>query len=196
MPYVWIILIYLYVALLIPIFCRFEKHKKSTFIIIALLYVAYEVDYFLGIGVDNYLLDCSFFYIIPYGLTAFMGVNYTGFSDRMKKKIIFSSFLIFVVVLIAYWINTGSIQDIQIAKYPPRLYYLSYGLGVSYLLMFICEHHYSRVYDNKFIRFISAHSLGIYLCHVMVLEFYKLLGLPHNWLLKFGVVFFMSAVMV
>lgn len=189
MGYVWIVLIFLYVALMIPIFCRYEKDKETVFSVVLILYLAYEVLCFLGIGADSKLLNCTLFYIIPYGFIAFMGMNYSEFSDGTKKKTIFGSFLVFFALLSAYRIKTGTIQDVQIAKYPPRAYYLSYGLFVSYVLMFICEHHYSKIYENKFIRFISVHSLGIYLCHVMTLEFYKLLKLPGNWLLELVVIF-------
>lgn len=196
MSYVWIVLIFLYTALLIPIYCRFEEHKKKVFFAVLVLYIVYEVMYFLGIGTDSKLLNSSFFYIIPYGVITFMGMNYSEFSDRTKKRIIFWAFGVFSVLFIVYWIKTGSIQDVQITKYPPRAYYLSYGLGVSYLLMYICEHHHSRIYENNFIRFVSSHSLGIYLCHVMALEFYELLRLPQIWLLKLIVVFVTSVLAV
>lgn len=189
MGYVWIVLIFLYTALLIPLFCRYEEKKKTVFAVLAFFYAIYEVVYFLGFGVDSKLLNCTVFYIIPYGLITFLGMNYNEFSDRTKKGIILTSFAIFFILLAAYYLNTGSIQDVQIAKYPPRAYYLSYGLAISYGLLYICEHCCLRVYENKLIRFISVHSLGIYLCHVMVLEFYKLLGLPQNWVLEWVVVF-------
>ena len=196
MGYVWIVLIFLYTALLIPLFCRYEEKKKTVFIVVASLYAVYEIVYFLGLGVDSKLLNCTVFYIIPYGLITFLGMNYNEFSDRTKKGIILTSFAIFFILLAAYYLNTGSIQDVQIAKYPPRAYYLSYGLAVSYGLLYFCEHCCLRVYENKLIGFVSVHSLGIYLCHVMVLEFYKLLRLPQNWILKWVVVFSTSIVAV
>ena len=189
MSYVWIVLIFLYTALLIPAYCRYEKKKKTVFAVLAILYAIYEVVYFLGLGVDNKLLNCTVFYIIPYGLITFLGVNYNEFSDRTKKVVVGSSVFVFLAFFVFYYFNTGSIQDVQIAKYPPRAYYLSYGLAVSYGLLYFCEHCCLRVYENKLIRFISVHSLGIYLCHVMVLEFYKLLRLPQNWIVEWVVVF-------
>ena len=196
MGYVWIVLIFLYVALLIPVYCRFEKYKKSMLAVVVFSYIAYEIFYSLRIGVDSKLLDCTLFYIIPYGFIAFLGMNYHEFSDRTKKRIIFGFSVIFFVLLVAYWIKTGSIQDVQRAKYPPRAYYISYGLAISYALLYICEHHYLKIYENEFIRFVSANSLGIYLCHVMAIQLYELFGLPQNWLLELAVVFTTSAGMV
>ncbi len=196
MSYVWIVLVFLYVALLVPIFCRYETQKKSMLAVVATLYIIYEVMYFLGIGTESKLLNSSFFYIVPYGLIAFIGINYNEYSDSAKKKIIGVSGFIFLILFVVYWIKMGSIQDVQIAKYPPRVYYLSCGLFISYALMYFCERHYFKIYDSRVIRFLSVNMFELYLCHVMAMEFYKTLGLPQNWLLELVFVFIASIGMV
>ena len=139
---VWIILIYLYSAMLIPLFDKLKLYMKSI-IIVMISYCVYEIAYYYRIGLDvrfvKYFVDVTFYYIIPYGVLAYLGYNYFNLTNRYKLIIILVSFATFACLAIYYWGETGTFQIVQIAKYPPRLYYMSYGIGCSFALLLICE---------------------------------------------------------
>lgn len=81
--YVWIILIYLYSALMIPVFDKLST-VKNDWIVVAAAYLVFEIAYFFGIGTDNKLVDSTFYYIIPYGVLTYLGFHYREFSGRTK----------------------------------------------------------------------------------------------------------------
>ena len=187
--FVWVILIYLYSALLVPVFKKIGTSKVAI-LILAGLYIVYELCYYHGIGVDNKIIDTTFYYIIPYGILTFLGYNYRRMSERTKRWIIVWSGILFAVLAVYFTlINGGVFQIVQIAKYPPRIYYLSFGVFVSFLLMTVLEKYDLRLFKNKIIGFISAHSMWIYLWHILVIFVYEKLHLPENWVLKYIVVF-------
>ena len=193
--YVWIILIYLYVALYIPLFYK-VKNKKYTWAIIFFVYALEEVFYYLSVGVNYKIIETTFYYIIPYGILAYLGFKYCDINLRIKRLIIVCSILCYLAGFIYYYILCGTPQNVQLAKYPPRIYYLSYGIAVSFILIVLCEKYVLAIYKNSVIRYISANSLLIYLWHILILKICEKLSFPNNWILKFVVVFSFSLIIV
>ena len=194
--YVWIILIYLYSAMLTPVFARLKLSLKG-FIIVCATYILYEIAYFYKLGLNGSgftkdFIDTTFYYIIPYGVLTYLGYNYYKMKKRTKLIIALVSFIVFIFLAVYYRSTLGSFQLVQIAKYPPRIYYLSYGIGCSFALLILCEKKKLEIYDNKVIRFISAHSLWIYLWHIFVLDIYGTLKLPEIWFIKLIIVYMLS----
>lgn len=181
--YVWIILIYLYSAFLIPIY-KFIGFKKKSKIIVLSIYFLYELLYYFGIGINNKILDTTLFYIVPYGLLTFIGYNYEKITDKKRIVLFVINLSIFITLAYYYFIKNGSFQLVQIAKYPPRLYYLSYGLFCFSLLMIFCNKYDLKIFRNKFIVFISKHSMWIYLWHILVIDIYDNIHLPNFWFIK------------
>lgn len=189
--YVWIILIYLYVMLLIPMI---DIHYPSakTIIVIAVLYGLYEISYFLGFSINNKLVDSTFYYIIPYGVLSYFGYYYTDFTKRTKYLIIVLSSLAFVIFDLYYYSIYGEFQLVSIAKYPPRLYYLSFGLACSFILLLLSETLNNKHFNNSFVCFVGSHTMWIYLWHILALRLYTVFHLPEKWYIKFFIVYFGS----
>ena len=193
--YVWIILIYLYSALLVPLFSKIRCPIK-TLLIIMPIYVIYEILFHYEIGTDIKIIDTTFYYIIPYGLLTYLGYNFNNFSKKAKYIIIAISGLIFTSLVVYYAVKTGSFQLVQIAKYPPRLYYLSYGIFCSFALLLICQKVKQKYFEHKIIDYISKHTMWIYLWHILVLGVYDAAHLPDFWILRFALVYLGSVLMV
>ena len=186
--YVWIILIYLYSALLIPLFSKI-KLSKMGMVCVTIIYLMYEVAYYFQIGVDNKLIDSTFYYIIPYGLLTYLGYNYYQIKKNNRCIIAIVSLIVFISFGVYYWYIYEAPQIVQIAKYPPRFYYLGYGIAVSFGLLLFCEKYYLKIYDNPLIRYISVHSMWIYLWHILILTAYGALKLPEIWYIKLIIVY-------
>ena len=193
--YVWIILIYLYSALLVPLFSKMKTFKYGVFLI-SFVYILYEIACYFRIGLDNKFIETTFYYIIPYGVLTYLGYNYSRIKRSHKYLIAVGSFLVFIGCGIYYWIQTGALHSTQIAKYPPRCYYLGFGIAISLLLLFIFENKRYKIFDNRIICFISKHSMWVYLWHILILLVYKSLDLPNIWYVKFPVIYCGSALTV
>ena len=189
--YVWIMLIYLYGALMIPFFSRL-KLSIRVYLGLALLYTLYEIAFGLKLGTGSGILRSTFYYIIPYGMLTFLGCRFGSQSHKTHLAIAATGLAVFAAMAIYYRLTTGSFLSVQTAKYPPRLYFLAYGTGCSFTLLSFCERFRLKVYSHPWIRFISAHSLWIYLWHILVLDIYKKLHLPGIWYVKWFVVFLAS----
>jgi len=193
--FVWIILIYLYSAFLIPVYRKIGYKSKSIIVILS-IYIVYELLYFFGIGTANKIIDTTFFYIVPYGLLTFVGYNFEKNSNKTKITLVLINFILFFLLVYYYYFKTGSLQLVQIAKYPPRIYYLSYGLLCSIILIFVCSKYNFKIYNNKIIRYISKHSMWIYLWHILILDIYIYLSLPELWYIKLFFVYIIAIIVV
>ena len=174
--------------------------QKPTHIVCA-TYILYEIAYSYKLGLNGSgfikdFIDTTFYYIIPYGVLTYLGYNYYKMKKRTILVIALVSFIVFISLAVYYRSIFGSFQSVQIAKYPPRIYYLSYGIGCSFALLILCEKKKLEIYDNKVIRFISAHSLWIYLWHIMILDIYDRSRLPEIWFVKLIIVYIFSMLMV
>ncbi len=185
--YVWIILIYLYCSLLVPFFHKIGFSFKSLFLIIG-IYILYEIFYYFRIGFDYKIIETTFYYIIPYGFIAYLGYFYPKMKDKRKDQIIGFSFLFFISCLLFYYFKNNTFPYLYDYKYPPILYYLSYGVLISFILLTYTQYHTISLFKSKIITFISKHSLWIYLWHILVLDIYPYLKLPDLWYLKYIVV--------
>jgi len=198
--YVWIMLIYLYSAMLIPAFAKLKLSSKG-FIIVCATYILYEIAYYYKLGLNGSgfikdFIDTTFYYIIPYGVLTYLGYNYFKMKNRTKLIIALVSFIVFISLAVYYRSTLGLFQLVQIAKYPPRLYYLSYGVGCSFALLILCEKKNLKLYENRVIRFISSHSMWIYLWHILILDIYGRLKLPEIWFIKLIIVYLLSMLIV
>ncbi|SFD00358.1 acyltransferase family protein [Butyrivibrio sp. YAB3001] len=190
--YVWIILIYIYSAMLIPVIDKYKLSIKGIVVAIT-SYIIYEISYHYGFGLNGgvleYFLNTTFYYIVPYGLITYLGYNYSNMNNIAKKGILVTAFIAFIIFATYYRVSTGSFQLVQIAKYPPRLYYLSYGIACSFALLLICERKSRKVYENRMVTFISKNSMGIYLWHILVLTILEKSKLSIAWFIKLIVVY-------
>jgi len=182
--YVWVIRIYLIVAILIPI-CKIIVDRCNNNIIIIstiILYMAYELLYYFGFF-NNPIILYLFAYIVP----CYVLIIIANYIFDNKKTLFITGWInlvIFIIILYIIFKQTGEIESTQIQKYPFRIYYLSYALFVSsiFILTFKNEKIYN-LFNNKIITFISSHSLWIYLWHILFIYVYSLIDI--SWIIKY-----------
>lgn len=102
-------------------------------------------------------------YTISYAMISLYGMY--GFFLEKKKKWIVVLISLAIYLILGY---TNSFSSLYDAKYPPTLYYISYGIFWSSLLSIL----FDRVHlENKFgdkISWISKYSMTIYMWHIVV----------------------------
>lgn len=192
--YVWVILIYLYSAFLIPMFCRMTPSVKSAASLCA-IYFAYEMMWHFRVGTDSRLFETTFYYVIPYGVVTALGCGYGRMKEKTRRVVAVTAFGIFAAMGLLYWGICGAAQPVRIAKYPPRLFYLGYGIGCSFALMLLCEKRQFKIYECSAVKYVSSHSMWIYLWHILVLRVYAQYALPEVWYLKLIVVYSVSVLL-
>ncbi len=190
--YVWVILIYIYSAVCMPLF-----HKVGTgkIVCVALIwiYALYEILWYLEFLTDNKVFVNTFYYIIPYGALSFIGFCYPAMKEKTKKTVAIVFATIFFAFIMIVKAITGEFDTVGIATFPPRLYYLSYGIFVSFVLFLIFERFDLKIYKSKPVAFVSKNSLWIYLWHIFCLEVYNRTPLFNFWYVELVAVFVTSA---
>ncbi len=186
--YVWVMLIYLYSAALVPLLDSRPLSWKS-FLPVAAAYLVYEVAYYLKLGTDVRFIDTTFYYIVPYGALTWLGVHYREMGKGLRRAIPVAALAVFIAMALVYRARTGAFYSAQNVKYPPRIYFLSYGVMCTFALLWFCEKFRLRLYSAPLVRWIASHSMWIYLWHILALSVVDRLGLPQIWWLKLAIVY-------
>lgn len=191
--YVWIIRIYLVVAIMLPILTQFLKEKRYAYIYIMVVYVIYELIAQTKIFNINIFMSDIVAYIVPISLI--ITVTYWIMNNKSRKIVVFSlvNFLIFIVCFFIIYKLTGKIENTNYMKYPFRIYYLSYAFFTSSILIIICRcKNVINLLHNDLIEFISKSSLWIYLWHILFVILFNNVFKNLNWCIKYVSILFLS----
>lgn len=188
MGYVWVIRIFLLIALLLPfinkIILRFKKIHIVLFCII--IYILYEYLCCIGLFKINIFMSNIIAYIVPC-VILIVSSYYLNNSDNKRITIFaFIDFLVYLLCLFLIYHYTGEFKNTNYMKYPFRLYYLSYALFIcSLLIVFFKNKKYVELFYNKSIVFLSKNSLWIYLWHILLIYAFKHFITDINWIIKY-----------
>lgn len=210
--YVWIIKVFLLNAIIAHVLLKLfntTKNLKRFLTLIFLIYVSYELLYFIyanntSIFVKFFLKD-YIFNLLPYGCLFGLGIC----LPSMKRIQVFYLIIIFLFIFLTCFISLnydkifhhfGHFVITQSHKDPPRIYYLSYALFVSlgcYWSLYSFE--FKRTFFKKIINFLSKFSLQIYLCHIYLIFWCKQSYIyvnNTNCLVRFLIIFISSCFLV
>lgn len=187
MGYVWIVKVYLIMALFTFPLVNLNSRIESDYIFIGLLTCGIVIQSVL-IRMEKlssiFLLSDYIFYIIPYVAMEAIGIRWVQGSHTFKK--IFTLFV--VVIFTLSTVLLGKFEP-SLYKYPPDFYYIVYGTAMTCLLLHVVPNKHI-----KLIEYISRNSFDVYLIHIIVLLIYNfsidVLHLPafDAWWLKFLIV--------
>jgi fucose 4-O-acetylase-like acetyltransferase len=200
--YVWIIRVFLFVAITLPLYVKLAgivKNIKIYLVLLALIYGIYELLYFLYPGAIitrqfssvDWIFQNVIFYILPYSVVAGLGLV---ISKINKQVIIYLTLVSFVILAaLAFANNFVATQNF---KYPPRIYYLSYALSVSLLLYLLSKTKiFTQLLNNKIVLFIGSYSLWIYLWQILFLYIWRLvpkISILNNFIIEYCFVLFFA----
>lgn len=167
--YVWIIRIYLIVGILGPILR--EKIKLNQMIY---YYLGYEICLtFLSImNFKNIIIETLVITPLPYILLFIYGVNYSSFEKIKKinqRNQILGIVLLLSGIVLYYFISENYYHSLYL-KYPPRFFYIFYGIFIANILLYNREKIFliKNKRLKKIISFIGESTLWIYLWHILV----------------------------
>ncbi len=167
----WLPLLFIELALIYPLLKAIQKNKK-----LLILYMAFSL-LITGFYTYSTIISQSLYryyrslMIIPYSLVALLAMRLVN-KDSFKKYlvIIFFSLLSFLILLF-FWPILGKISLFN-QKYPPNLYYLSYSLMLTLVVILFS---YCKIFQinfvKKFIVFTSAEAYTLFFVSYLVLDF-------------------------
>jgi len=174
MGYVWIVRVYFTIALIMPL-CRnlIKRIETIKCFILALgtLLILGVGLYYLGASFQTplvYTLYSDYIYnTFVYGCVSFAGLWFVSNKDKWRG-FLFVSTVCFLVCQIVVIINGNGFSP-NAYKYPPRLYYCSYGVLVALVLYAMIRNG-----KNKIVIWLSRNSFSLYLWHILVLRVFGL----------------------
>lgn len=173
MGYVWVIRVFLFVALAAPLL-RWWKQRTSRAVFFACLAAVYVADEALWLGfeaADSFagaeVVEYSIFYLLPYGAMFALGLRWPEMSRR-EAWLWGAGGLWLCGVLMVTLYGAGESISTWPYKYPPRSIYVWYGVGVAHVLFaLVLGIRKLRPSIEAAVRFVSASSLWIYLWHIL-----------------------------
>lgn len=193
--YVWIIRVYLLCAFLVPFLKKINLSKLYTLGLIVLTYILYEVACKYRVLMDCRIIECTVYYLVPYGIVLLLGLNWKRFSTKWKRLLLLFSLLGFTILQALYFHKFGEYCFTQKYKYPPRHLFLMHAFLYIFLLMQF-ESWLSFLGNNKIVVFISKSTLWIYLWHILVLRLAEKTIPNAHWSLKYIFVLSISLLIV
>lgn len=167
--FVWVYRIFFTNAITLPLLNQKEYGKPLLWGF--LIYVGIFLNELLHIGVGSLLQGTAYklfeyviSYTIAYTLIGQAGVFFTKMNQ--KEKGIYSIVSI-VLFLLVGWYN--HFIDFEMMKYPPTLYYASYGIAWSSFLYVVLAFVIHK--ENPLITWLSNHVMDIYLAHIFLYYF-------------------------
>ncbi len=194
--YVWIIRIFLIIALLTPVFIYVNKKITSNilfFILIISGILLYESVIQNHIGVNFNFVKNYVYEGIGYSFLFLIGLRIKNMSYLSLKKLLSAICVIFICSII-YFYRSGfaGIIPFQSYKYPPHAYYILYGIFMSIFLWTfkfnISPKIVTQIYNK--VSFVGSNSIWIYLYHIPLIQITA--KFVDIWYLKYLIVYSLS----
>ncbi len=167
--YVWIIRVFLIVMLVTPVLTWLEERMRRPWMfyltIAAMLglqsiLVKWLKPLNLGVFVEDWLL-----YIFGYSAVFMAGLRFRKASVWERLIVLAAALVVMAAIGCHISAEQGTWIYFQKLKYPPRVYFLMWGLLVS-MFLWITSGIWSKLLDNSLFTFIGRNTIWIYLWHI------------------------------
>ncbi len=183
--YMWILAVFFIVSLCSPLLLYISNKIQSNFYYFCLLvlgYITYSFLLSVNDSISHELLQNYFqSYVLNglgYSLVAAVGIRI--YKLKKKNLIYFSGLFGMIFIVLAFYHGFESTQSF---KYPPEIYYLSYGLFVSILLFYLLNFiKVEELFNLRLIHWLSKYSLTLYLYHTIPLYILRFFGNELEWI--------------
>lgn len=172
--YVWIVRVFLVIALATPLVMWLDDHCPSNWtycMVIAGAYAAYEAAVW---GVREFVspahreLVFTHLEAVAYACVFALGLRLERFDRRILGILACLFAAVFACLLFVHRMERP-FAWVQSYKYPPTLYYLSYGFAVSIVVYLVSARPVFQRLTSSFVLFFGRYSLFVFLWHVFYL---------------------------
>lgn len=198
--YVWIIRIFLFIALAAPFIYRFHQFTGSNVRYMGILlgtYLAYELCRYITLpyleeGIWRWV-SLVVYFLVPYSVLFALGLRISSLSRAGHWALLFVALATFAAIAAYLYIQTGGIVATQQYKYPPSAYYFSYAL-VACMALWIMGRYLWQVAEKvrplrATVLFIARNSLWVYLWHIPFAE-----HMEAHFAVKYAVVYTLAVI--
>ncbi len=200
----WLVLLFLQITVIFPLLMYILNKKKAliTYLTISLLIT-------FSFGVWNFHPYYRLIMWIPWSLILVLGIYTYKLDQKISNlkiqlirysKVVFISAILYLIFY-ALWVHLDKSLILINNKYPPNLYYLFYGISVSFIILILGTLYFMKATIlEKFITFISTNSYQLFFIHFIILDIIlttssqSLIG--HEVGLQFGIVVILSLFLV
>ena len=158
----WAVLLFVYAFVVTLILLLSWKKSKAVFVILSLLSIAFSILFL------NYKWPFNYKTImwLPWSLMILFSWVFAKFESKkfFYPLVIFGTGGLFVVLYLMK-VSTGQSLTFFSNKYPPNLYYLSYGMLGTALVYWLSTKNVFRPFE-KVINYLSLHSYNIFFIHL------------------------------
>lgn len=160
--YIWIIRVMFVCSLSAPLLTKYLKGINPIKYAILLL-TGFSVAELIGINSDmsvpwQYFISYHFAYILVF----YMGLSIFTQSRKIQIGTLVVCVSVYLISVGIQWQEYGQFCQTISYKYPPRIYYISYTLSITYTL-WIFRGHLEKWCTNlhlaKFLQFVGSHSI-------------------------------------
>lgn len=190
----WLVLLFTFFAFLFPLLKYLIKNHYKLFI----LYSLFSILSTFYLLVSKPLPYFRYYMFIPWSTIAIYGYFFQKYKDS-KKFIVLNVFGGLLLFVFSYWAKSINHTSLFLFnnKYPPNLYYLSYGfvfLNVLYLLFNQLTINNETV--NDFLKYISSNSYSLFFIHYLVIYLLVFFSVPKiiPWPFFFVIVLILSLI--
>lgn len=178
--YVWIIRIFLIIAILGPLLSNIIKNKWQLLIYYAIyeIIVQYSRDLFQP-DLQKYF-DQFGTYGLGFLIFFMLGAQYRNYKAMTKKILFIISALITIGGLLYFQFHLGLPFDIGAMKYPPHSFYLFYAISIFSIIFWVKPT--IQKLNTPVLSFIGSSTIWIYLWHILFLFLINFGNWYLNWL--------------
>lgn len=188
--YVWVMRVFLLMALLMPLFYRFiNRANYWLFLFIILGIVALQHYLILGTEmVDNRYINFGIEQIVLYA-SGYSAIAIFGLRIMNLKRLhLYVSMLVVGGAVIVFLVLNDWLFDPQSFKYPPQSLYILYGIFMGGLL-WVLKPLLENIVGFKIFGYLSKNSMWIYLWHIIPLyAFGKYMEVLNIWFVRYVIV--------
>ncbi len=198
--FVWVFRVFFTSAIFNPLLEKTVSKKGAVWSAIcfgAVLAVNEVLIYAAGLyvsGTTLKLLNYIVFYTVSYAMISGLGIAVQRMKEKEKTVVLSVSGIVFLVFGIV--LGWPSLQDY---KYPPQLFYISYGMIISMAVdLLVALRKGAWKEERRWLLWLSRHSMDIYIAHIFVIYLIQALNLSVSvpWIAQFALYFGFSIVLV
>ena len=198
--FVWVFRVFFTSAIFNPLLEKTVSKKGTVWSAIcfgAVLAVNEVLIYAAGLyvsGTTLKLLNYIVFYTVSYAMISGLGIAVQRMKEKEKTVVLSVSGIVFLVFGIV--LGWPSLQDY---KYPPQLFYISYGMIISMAVdLLVALRKGAWKEERRWLLWLSRHSMDIYIAHIFVIYLIQALNLSVSvpWIAQFALYFGFSIVLV
>jgi hypothetical protein len=169
----WLPLLFIQLAIMSPFLLTISRKPKQSRLLFVFLGAWLVITTIFRIP-DTYSRTVAW---IPWSFILLLGFRYRDLEkhiptitrDILKKAINISTILWITCYIVLMYL--GQSLTLTVHKYPPDLFYFSYGIVLtSIMLFFFPKHLHTSSYSMNIVGFLSRHAYAIFFLHYLVLD--------------------------